>query len=461
MHNLFSCIIFRETQAMTNQLKSISGTFERGHQGYEAARRASVWNARLPDRFPDIIVQASDVNDVVAAVRQAKARKLKLTVRSGGHSWAANHVRDGGLLLDVSRLDAIQVDKKAMRATVGPGRSGHELAAKLGGIGLFFPSGHCRGVAVGGYLLQGGYGWHSRTLGPACMSVLGIDVVTAEGEILHISETENADLFWAARGAGPGFFAVATRFHVRLYKRPRIIGFATQSFPIDKLEQVFRWAHAIGPSVSPAVELQLILTRHAPGVRGTGIMVFAPVFADSLGEALKALAFLNKSPLNRQTTWRVPFIPSGLSLMYHEIGRHYPDNYRYAVDNMWTHAGIEDLLPSLKRIAETLPPAPSHALWLNWMPPKTRPAMAYSIEDDIYLALYGVWKQAKDDAKIALWPEQRLREMEHLASGCQLADENLGQRPARFVIETNMKKLDQLRALHDPQSRFQPWMGRP
>ena len=86
--------------------------FERADVHYEAARAATVWNARLPDRFPDLIVQACDVADVVAALRHAKERGLKVGVRSGGHSWAANHVRDGGLLLDVSRLDALANEAK-------------------------------------------------------------------------------------------------------------------------------------------------------------------------------------------------------------------------------------------------------------------------------------------------------------------------------------------------------------
>jgi FAD/FMN-containing dehydrogenase len=196
----------------------MSSCYRRGAAGYENARKACMWNARMPDRFPDLIVQASDAPDVVAAVRQARAEGLRIGVRSGGHSWAGNHVRDGGMLLDVSRLNQVTIDRAAGTATVGPGRKGHELAGLLARRGLFFPSGHCRGVAVGGYLLQGGFGWHGRTLGPACASVRAIDVVTAEGELVHASEHENADLYWAARGAGPGFFGVVTRFRSGAYR---------------------------------------------------------------------------------------------------------------------------------------------------------------------------------------------------------------------------------------------------
>ncbi len=432
----------------------------RGTAGYEPARRDTMWNARLPDRFPDVIVQARDVYDVVAAVKRAKREGLRVGVRSGGHSWAGNHVRDGGMLLDVSRLDAVTVDAGAMRATTGPGRSGHELAAALGREGLFFPTGHCEGVCVGGYLLQGGFGWNGRALGLACMSVEGVDVVTADGDLVHASASENADLYWAARGSGPGFFGVVTRFHLRVHRRPSVVGFALQSYPLSMLEEVFRWARRIGPEVPSSVELQIMMTPRALGVGGPGIEVFAPVFADSVRGALADVSFMNAAPHRKRAAVRVPFVPSTLGLMYRAVMSHYPDNHRYAVDNLWTHASIDELLPGLHRIAATMPPRPSHMLWLNWAPPPERPDMAFSVEDDIYIALYGAWEHANDDGRHASWAVDRVREMEHLATGCQLADENLGQRPARFVSDANMARLDEVRAAYDPDGRFHPWMGR-
>lgn len=420
-----------------------------------------MWNARLPERYPDVIVKAKDVYDVVAAVKLARRENLRIGIRSGGHSWAGNHVRDGGLLLDLSALDEVTVDPDAMRATTGPGRAGNELAALLGRRGLFFPTGHCKGVCVGGYLLQGGFGWHGRTLGLACMSVVALDIVTAEGDIVHASEHENADLYWAARGSGPGFFGIVTRFHLRVYPKPKVMGFALHSYPISMLEEVFRWAHAVGPEVPASVEFQMLVSQKAAGVGGPGIEVFAPVFSDGLRTALSALSFMNKSELRRKAAMKVPFAPSTLGIMYRAVMSHYPDETRWAVDNMWTGASIDALLPGLHKIAQTMPPPPSHMLWLNWSPPPERPDMAFSVEDDTYIALYAGWKHAKEDAKYASWPESHMREMSHLATGCQLADENLGRRPARFVTEDRMAKLDEIRANRDPKKRFHAWMGRP
>ena len=435
-------------------------TLRPGDAGYDAARRALAWNQRLPDRFPAAITLANDVHDVVRAVRTARAEGLRVTVRSGGHSWAANHVRDGGLVIDVSRLRDLRLDVRGRLAMAGPGCAGHALDAALRPHGLFFPAGHCRGVCIGGYLLQGGFGWHGRTLGLACESVAGLDVVTADGSLVHASERENADLYWAARGAGPGFFGVVVRFHLRLHARPRVIGAAYRSYPADALPEVFRFLYGVGPHVSPKVELQAMMSRRVRGVRGPGVEIMAPVFADSLGDARAALEFLDAAPRSRQGV-RSPFVPLPLTWMYREVMRHYPSRHRYAVDNMWMSADVEAVLPHLHALVEALPPAPSHALWLNWAPPQRTTDMAFSLEDAHYLALYGVWEHARDDARYASWAEDHMRAMAPLATGIQLADENLGHRPAPFVAQAHLDRLDTIRAARDPQQLFHTWMGRP
>ena len=193
-----------EYQGDTMVLTSVEKNYFRGAPGYETARRATVWNGLLPDRFPDVIVQAHDTDDVVAAIRYARANGHKVGVRSGGHSWAASHLRDGGLLLDVSRLDHCTVDTARMTADVGPGKIASDFATELDSQGLFFPSGHCEGIRLGGYLLQGGYGWNSPAIGLACESVLGLEVVTADGEQIYCDPENHPDLYWAARGSGTG-----------------------------------------------------------------------------------------------------------------------------------------------------------------------------------------------------------------------------------------------------------------
>jgi FAD/FMN-containing dehydrogenase len=138
---------------MQQQANFIGKVFRRSDAGYEAARRLTCRNVDLPDRYPDIIVQAANEKDVVAAVQLANANTWTIGVRSGGHSWSCNHMRDGGMLLDVSRLNAVTIDPRDMRAMVGPGCRGNQVNNLLAAQKLFFPIGHCEGVGLGGFLL--------------------------------------------------------------------------------------------------------------------------------------------------------------------------------------------------------------------------------------------------------------------------------------------------------------------
>jgi FAD/FMN-containing dehydrogenase len=427
--------------------------------GYENARRAAVWNARTPERFPDVIVRAGSQDDLVRAVRLARDEGMGIAVRSGGHSWAGNHLRDGGVLVDVSALTEATIDAGAMTASVEPGRAGNLLLRELAEHDLFFPAGHCPGVCLGGYLLQGGFGWNGRVHGPACMSVEAIDVVTADGELVRASAEENQDLLWAARGSGPGFFGLVTRFHLRVYPRPQVTANAVYLYPADVLDEVFAWAHEIGPEVPRTMELMLIVHRDAEGE--VEIAVTGPVLVDDEDTAREQLALLETCPVRDRAKVEVPYVEASLDDLYAGVHASYPDEHRYATDNIWTHAPVAELLPGLSRVAETLPEAPSHMLWMNWGPSPKRPDMAYSVEDDTYIACYGVWADPANDAANVPWPAERMREMEHLSTGIQLADENLGVRPARFVSDANLVRLDELRDRYDPQGLFHPWMGRP
>lgn len=352
--------------------------FFRGSDGYEAARRGTVWHRRVPDRYPEVIVQAVSADDIVSAIRYATVNGHKVSVVSGGHSFAASHLRDGAVLLDVSRIDHASIDADKGRAVVGPGKGGSVLMAELEAQGLFFPGGHCRGVCLGGYLLQGGYGWNSRIYGPACESVIGLDVITADGAQIHCDADNHADLYWAARGAGPGFFGVVTSFYLKLYPRPATCGTSVYVYPFDLADEVFTWARAVSAEVDPRVELQALASRGEPsmGIDVPVISLASPAFADSPEEAEQALALFGTCPVVEQALVKVPYMPTDLPAWYDVAMTHYLSDHHYAVDNMWTSASAEDLLPGIRSILDTLPPHPAHFLWLNWvhaLPVKTWP----------------------------------------------------------------------------------------
>ena len=436
-------------------------TLRRGDTGFDRAVLGTSFTTRDPGRRPDIVVQANDLGEVIAAVRQANQDDLHIGMCSGGHSWAQNHIRDGGMMLDLARLKSIEINPIQMTAVIGPAVLAGELNLALVPHKLFFPTAHAWTVGMGGFLLQGGFGWNSRNLGVGCQNVIGIDVVLADGTLVHASETENADLFWAARGAGPGFFGVVVRFHLRLHKRAQFIGMKMQVFRIKHLEEVLAWADRVGPPVSPNVEFQMVMNPKATLINAHGIEVVAPVMADSWKEARELLAFMSNSPVRSKASFTLPLLPMSLNFMM-KAGEKtlFLSNTRWSADNMWMDTPIDPLLPAIRGIADTQPPHPSHVLWLNWNGPVQRPDMAFSQEHRTYLALYCGLGKGVDEAKHANWATDHMKALEPWSRGIQLADENLARRPSKFVSDANMVRLDQARAKYDPQGRFHPWMGR-
>lgn len=430
-------------------------------EDFESIVMGSLFNKIDPGRRPLKIVEARSVKDIIETIKYAKSRGKKVTVCSGGHSWSANHLRDDSILIMMKHFNQFEVNAKAMTATAGPGVGGSVLMLELYKHNLFFPAGHCKGVCIGGYLLQGGYGWNGRKTGMACEHVTAIDVVTADGEYLHASETENADLFWAARGSGGGFFGVVVRFYLKLSVLPKYRAIIVHDFLMKHLEDVYNWAYEVGPGIPKAVEFQMLMSNKMVNLLGPGIEAVAPIFADTKDEFEEAMAFMKNSPIKKKALIATPAFDPGINALYKTVMTHYPENHYWGVDNMWTHAPIEDLMPYIKEIASTLPPAPAHFLWLNWHPGNIKTDMVYSNEDAIYLALYGNWKNAADTPKYADWAANLMRQMSHLSTGIQLADEGLHKRTAPFLSDANLKKIQQIRGERDPNGLFHEWHSRP
>ena len=435
--------------------------FRRGQPGFEQAVLGTSFTARDPGRRPDIVVQANDVDEVVSAVRQAQQDRMSIGMCSGGHSWAQNHIREGGMMLDLSRLKSIEINATRMTAVIGPAVLAGELNLAVVPHGLFFPTAHAWTVGLGGFLLQGGFGWNSRNVGVGCQNVIGIDVVLADGTLVHANASENADLFWAARGAGPGFFGVVVRFHLKLHKRAKFIGMKLQVFRIKHLEEVLAWADRVGPSVSPHVEFQIVMNPKAALINAHGMEIVAPVMADSWREAREMVAIMANSPVRSKASFTLPLLPMSLNFMM-KAGEKtlFLSNTRWSADNMWMDTPIDPLLPAIRRIADTQPPHPSHVLWLNWNGPAQRPDMAFSQEHRTYLALYCGLGQGVDESQHVHWATEHMKALEPWSRGIQLADENLARRPSKFVSDAHMTRLDHVRAKYDPQGRFHPWMGR-
>jgi hypothetical protein len=184
--------------------------------------------------------------------------------------------------------------------------------------------------------------------------------------------------------------------------------------------------------------------------------------ADSQDEAKAALADLETCPAVSKALVRdVNVVTEFDELIAKGEEFLYPPGRRYAADNMWTSASAEQLLPGMRKIAATLPAPPSHMMWMLWGPPQKLPDMAFSLQDDLYIALYSVWDNEADDGLHQAWVTEHMRSMEPLASGIQLADENLATRPFRFLASANFNRLQSLRSKYDPTGLFHSYMALP
>jgi FAD/FMN-containing dehydrogenase len=182
------------------------------HPAYERARR--VWNGTV-DRRPALIARCRGAEDVAAALGVARDRGLPLAVRGGGHNVAGNAVCDGGVVIDLSAMKVIDVDRGRRVARVEPGVLMGERDAATQAVGLAVPTGNVSKTGVAGLTLGGGLGWIARLHGAACDNLLAAEVVTADGSRVRASEDEKPDLLWGLRGGG-GSFGVVTSFEYRL-----------------------------------------------------------------------------------------------------------------------------------------------------------------------------------------------------------------------------------------------------
>ena len=185
-----------------------------GGEGYDEAR--TIWNAMI-DRRPAVVARCLGAADVIEALRFARDENLLVAVRAGGHNIAGLAVCDEGLLIDLSPMKAVRVDPTTGAAHVQPGATLSDFDREAQAFGLMTPLGINSTTGVAGLTLGGGFGWTTRKFGLTVDNLVSADVITADGEYLRASGTENADLFWALRGGG-GNFGVVTSFEFKLHR---------------------------------------------------------------------------------------------------------------------------------------------------------------------------------------------------------------------------------------------------
>jgi FAD/FMN-containing dehydrogenase len=205
-----------------------------GDPNYETARR--VWNHTI-DKRPALVVSAASTDDVARTVRFARSEGRPVAIRGGAHSVAGFSTCDDGIVLDLSQLNDVEVDEKSRRAFAGGGTRWRDFDAATQQHALATTGGLVSSTGIGGLTLGGGFGHLVRKYGLTCDNLRSADVVAADGSVVHASESQNPELFWALRGGG-GNFGVVTRFELDLHPVGPVVLGGLIFYPGDQASQV-------------------------------------------------------------------------------------------------------------------------------------------------------------------------------------------------------------------------------
>ena len=430
---------------------------------FDPSRRIG-WNLMLPERRPDMIVRAASQADVVRTLAFAREQRRQVAIRGGGHSWCASALREGGVLLDLGRLDSVTIDPAAATASVGPAVRGTQLVQQLAPHGLAFPVAHCPTVPLGGFLLNGGIGLNYNRWGSACSNVLAVDLVLADGRELTASAESYPDLFWAARGAGPGFFAVATRFHLALRPLPRALTLSRFVFPSQEIATACRLVDDLSGRMARDVTLVFGIASLPPGLAGAGgavASVLGMAFADTSGQGAALLEPLNSDPRVKRALSSTINAPSDFNGVHGAVGAALPGGHRYAVDNVWSNEPLSTLMEGFAEHYAAAPSQVSNIVAPCFHPEYRLEGTAHSMWGRQLVYHYTVWTDPTADEANQAWHAEAMTRLDPHMAGRYVGEADLTRAAAarQCYAPAAWERLRALRAAYDPDALFFDYLG--
>jgi FAD/FMN-containing dehydrogenase len=428
-----------------------------GEPAYDEAR--SVWNGMI-DRRPALIVRCAGSSDVKAAIGFARSEGLEVAVRGGGHNVAGNATCDGGLVIDLSPMKGIRVDLDARTVRAQGGLTWGELDAETQTHGLATTGGLVTTTGVAGYTLGGGIGWLMRKHGLACDNLIAADMITADGQTVHASEAENAELLWGLRGGG-GNFGVVTEFEFRLHPVSQIYG-GMVAWPASQGGEILRfWRDWIHDTPDDLCTMAAFL--YAPPEP------FVP--PEVVGHPIFALACFHLDPDGRAEDDLAPL--RGLGPAVDVLGPMPYDAIQGMFDaavprgsrNYWRSGYLDELSDdAIEAIVAAVPglPSPLGQLHVHQMGGALSRvadgATAFGSRQSPYLMNYiGLWLDPSEDAQNTEWVKSASDAMAPFGTGARyvnfLADEGEAGVASAYEAET-MTRLRGLKSKYDPTNFF-------
>ncbi|KZS43331.1 FAD-binding protein [Paenibacillus glucanolyticus] len=267
---------------MRSEVKLTGRVIFRGDPGYEAARKN--WDPHT-DRYPKVFVFAQKTQDVANAIRWARKNNVPLRPRSGRHALEGNLSQvNGGLVIDVSEMKKIQLNKKSGTAVVETGNQVGRIVDTLARQGYMAPFGDSPSVGIGGITPGGGIGPLQRTTGLISDNLIELEMVDAKGRIIRANKKQNSDLLWASRGGGGGNFGVYTKYKFKVLRAPANATVFSIIWPWEQFEKVVKKWQVWAPNASTKLGSELSV-----GPKKGGNVSMLGVYLGSKSEALRQL----------------------------------------------------------------------------------------------------------------------------------------------------------------------------
>jgi FAD/FMN-containing dehydrogenase len=425
---------------------------------HEDARK--VWNAMI-DRHPAVIVRCTTTQDVVGALGFAKEQGLRLAVRGAGHNIAGSGVCDDGLVIDLSRMRSATVDAGARRVVVEAGATLADVDAATQPHGLAVPLGINSTTGIAGLTLGGGFGWLTRKYGMTVDSLESAEVVTAAGEVVRASATDNPDLFWALRGGG-GNFGVVTRFEFRLQHVGPDVLTGLVVYPFSQAKRVLQQYRQFIAAAPDELTVWVVMRQAPPlpflpqSVHGKEVLIL-PIFYSGdpkQGEPLLEPLRRFGDPVGEHVgvqpyiAWQQAFDP-----LLTPGARNYWKSHNFEkLDDGLLDATIES-------VGEL--PSPQCEIFLGTLDRavgRVAPdATAYAQRaTPFFMNVHGRWDDAADDARGTRWARDFFEAAAPFASGgvyVNFMTEDESDR-VRAAYGPNYERLTRVKRQYDPQNLF-------
>ncbi|MDS0478017.1 FAD-binding oxidoreductase [Natrinema sp. 1APR25-10V2] len=427
-------------------------------EGYDDAR--AIWNEMI-DRYPALVARCAGVADVVSSVNFARDHDLPLAVRGGGHNVAGTAICDGGIVVDLSAMNGVRVNREAETVYAEGGATLGDVDRETQLFGLATALGAVSQTGIAGLTLNGGYGHLSREYGLALDNLVSVDVVTADGQVRTASENRNEDLFWAIRGGG-GNFGVVTAFEYALHEvGPEVYAF-------------FVWYH--GDDADAALSAFREWTETAP--RDAGVLVFTAHVPEleefpeeTWGEP--AVAFLGSArgdtadapavydPLREVAT---PIADMSGPMDYVDLqsmlDEDYPDGLRYYWKSIFLEGLTDEVFDLMIQYNDSTPSALSTIdVWHlgDAVADVPRDATAFWHRDKPYmLTVEANWEEADEDDANVNWAREVFADVQALpvASGRYGNFPGLNEDPVKLLYGDNYDRLVEVKTEYDPENLF-------